>query len=132
MAKDLKQLYEGNMLGNKAITAIKQYVLSSFDKEKALDAVNIPKNNIYGTLKGRTCKNSSKHRKYFREGEIIASPTVSLKELLITLIIDSCEEIYVATFDVPGAYLHANIPERKTILLNLQGCFVNIMCDINP
>ena len=38
----------------------------------------------------------------------------------------------VGTFDVPGAYLHAKITEGKTTLLKLQGCFVDIMCDVNP
>lgn len=38
----------------------------------------------------------------------------------------------VATFDVPGAYLHADMPKDKKALLKLRGKFVNIVCQINP
>ena len=64
--------------------------------------------------------------------ESIVFPTVLLEALFTTLIIGAYEERDVATFDVPREYLHAKIPEGKTILLKLQGRFVDIMCDINP
>ena len=63
---------------------------------------------------------------------MIASPNVSLEALFNILIIDAYEERYVAIVDMSGEYLHANILEAKTILLKVWGCFVNIMCDINP
>ena len=33
---------------------------------------------------------------------------------------------------VPGAYLNDDIPEYKFILLNVEGEFLNIMCEVNP
>ena len=33
--------------------------------------------------------------------------------------------------DVPGAYLNAEIPEDKFILQNIEGEFVDIMCEVN-
>ena len=33
---------------------------------------------------------------------------------------------------VPGAYLHAKMPEGKRLLLKLRGQFVDIMCNVNP
>ena len=48
------------------------------------------------------------------------------------LIIDAHEWIYVAIFDVPGAYLNADMPEDKFILLNIEGEFVDIMWEVNP
>ena len=66
------------------------------------------------------------------EVESIALPTVLLEAMFIILIIDAYEEIYFATFDVPGAYLHAEVPEEKIILLKLRGGFIDIVCDINP
>ena len=62
----------------------------------------------------------------------MASPTVSLKGLFVTLVIDAFERRDVATFDINGAYLHVKMPDDKTILLKLDGVFVNIMCQINP
>ena len=47
--------------------------------------------------------------------------------------IDAYEGRDVAILDVPGAYLHANMPqtEGKTVLLKLKGDFVDIMCIAN-
>ena len=38
----------------------------------------------------------------------------------------------MATFYIPGVYLHEEMPENKTVVLKLKGKFVSIMCDINP
>ena len=35
-------------------------------------------------------------------------------------------------FDVPGAYLNADMPEDKFILLKIEGECVDIMCEVNP
>ena len=37
----------------------------------------------------------------------------------------------MAVFDIPGAYLHALMPDSKTIFLKLYDQFVEIMCEIN-
>ena len=62
------------------------------------------------TTKDRTCANRSDQRRYLREGESISSLAVFIEVLFTTLIIDTYEERYVATFDVPGEYLHSKIP----------------------
>ena len=67
-----------------------------------------------------------------KEGEIPSSPTASLESIMATLIIDTYEKRYVAIADVPGAYLHAEMPEGKLVLMKLRGKFVDIMCSINP
>ena len=56
---------------------------------------------------------------------------MSLKDLLTTLIIYSPKGIDVSVFDVPGAYLNAEIPEYKFILINIEGGYVYIMCEVN-
>ena len=38
----------------------------------------------------------------------------------------------MAIFDVPGAYLNADMTEDKVILLYIEGGFVEIMCKVNP
>ena len=67
-----------------------------------------------------------------RDGEIVSSPTVSLESILATLVIDAYEDRYVSISDVPGAYLHAEMPKGKLILMRLVGKFVDIMCEVNP
>ena len=37
----------------------------------------------------------------------------------------------MAIFDVPGAYLHANMPEDKFAVIKFENMFVDIMCEIN-
>ena len=57
---------------------------------------------------------------------------MSLEGLFVTLVIDAYEGRDIATFDIPGAYLHALMPKDKQFILKLKGQFVDIMCDINP
>ena len=42
------------------------------------------------------------------------------------------KSVYVATFDVPGAYLQTEMPEDKRILLRIRDEFLDIMCEVNP
>ena len=45
-----------------------------------------------------------------------------------SLIIDSHKVRDVAIFDVPGAYLNADMIKEKFIILKIEGEFVDIMC----
>ena len=54
-----------------------------------------------------------------------------MESLFTTLVIDAHEERDDATFDIPGAYLYADMPGDKNVILKLRGHFVAIMCDIN-
>ena len=58
-------------------------------------------------------------------------PTLSLIELLCTLIIYTHEGRDIATFDVPGAYRHTKLPNDKRMLVNLRGDIVYITCKVN-
>ena len=64
-------------------------------------------------IKGRTCANGSKQKKYLKHGETIPSPTVSLEAIIGTLLINENKGRDVAIYDVPGAYLHVDIPKEK-------------------
>ena len=48
-----------------------------------------------------------------------------------TLVVEKYEGRYVEIFDVPGAYLNADIPDEKYVRLKLEGEFVDIMYNIN-
>ena len=97
------------------------------DKYSALEAINLIKKKRSGAIKGRTCANGSRHRRFLKPGETVALPTVSLEALLG----DVHEDRDVCIFDVPGAYLQASMPERKKLLMNFRGQFVDIMCSVN-
>ena len=132
MIKELKQLNDGAMPNRPVVVPQNPDVLTQDEKDRALEAVNLIKEKRNGNIKGRTCANGSKQRKYVKEGEIPSSPTSSLESIMSTLVIDSYEKRYVVIADVPGAYLHAEMPSEKLILLKLRGRFVDIMCSINP
>ena len=130
--KELKQLDRGVLEGNPVVVPTDPDVLTPEEKKRALEAVNLIKEKRDGNIKGCTCANGKKQRRYVKQEEIISSPTVSLEIILTTLIIDAYEGRYVSISDVPGAYLHAEMPECKMVLMKLTGQFVDIMCDVNP
>ena len=70
-------------------------------------------------------------KKYLNEVEGISSPTVSLEDLFFTLVLDVHEWRGGTNFDVPVAYMYADIPKYKKILLKIIGYLVYIMCHIN-
>ena len=62
----------------------------------------------------------------------MSSPTLSLDGLIGSLLIDVHEKRDVATCDVPGAFLHPNLPPGKRLFLCLREQMVDIMCRVNP
>ena len=102
------------------------------DKRMAVATFNIIKEKINGKIRVGICADDSKQKRYLKEGEIISSPTVFLEGLFCTLIVHAHEIRNLATFDAPGAYLHADIPKDKIISMKIRGDFVDIMCQVNP
>ena len=130
--KELKQLNEGVMKERPVIQPINFEELSDTDKNTALEAVNLIKEKRCGKIKARTCVNGPKQRKFINKDNNFSSPTALLESILMTLIIDAWEEHDVAVADIPGAYLHAEFPADKRVILKLKGVFVDIMVDVNP
>jgi len=60
----------------------------------------------------------------------MSSPTVLTNALMLLITIDSKEGKDVATADVVGAYLNADMPDF--VVMKLVGAIVNIMCKVNP
>ena len=113
------------------MTAIDHDILSAEEKAKALNVVNLIKQIRDRKIKGITFADGSKHKIYLGNDESVASPNLSLESLFITLAIDAYKERDIATFNIPGAYLHAKIPADKSVILKLTGRFLDIMCNIN-
>ena len=60
-----------------------------------------------------------------------SSPTASSDTIMLTLVvIDALENRDVATADVAGAYLNAEMNDY--VLMRLEGEDVDLMCDVNP
>ena len=92
IVKELKQLKYGPMPGKQVIMAIDPDMLSLEQKRRALNAVNLIKQKIDGSIKGRTCADGSGQHKLLSVNESIASFTLSLEALFVILIVDSFEK----------------------------------------
>ena len=86
-------------------------------------------------IKGRSCVDGSKQRKYLKKGESMASLTAFLESLLVSLVIDAYKGRDINSYDVPGAYLQARLVPKdnnERVLMKPRGNFVDIMCKVNP
>ena len=131
--KELKQLDEGPMPGKPVIEPIELDELTPEMKSTAMNAINLIAEKACGKIKGRSCADGSKQKRYLKDGESVASPTASLEAINATWIIDAYEGRDVVSSDVPGAYLHANVPDDKVITMKFRGKqIIDIMCEVNP
>jgi len=102
------------------------------EKKKALDAVNFIELKRNGRVKARSYANGSKQRMYLKEYDTVASPTVSLEGVFTTLLIGAHEGRQFILFDVPGAFLQAEMAEDKLVLLKMTEKIAEMMCEVNP
>ena len=58
-------------------------------------------------------------------------PAVSLEAIIGILLIDANEERDIAIFDIPGAYLRAEMLADKKLLMVFRDEFIDIMCYAN-
>jgi hypothetical protein len=108
--------------------AVNAGALSAKQKSAALQAINLIKEKRDGSIKGQSCADGRPQRVLYTK-EQLASPTVSTDALMISLMVDANERRDVATADVVGAYLLADMDEF--VLLKLTGQSFKIMCTVN-
>ena len=119
------------MKGKPVVWPIVYSTLTSKEKKETLEAINLIKEKRDGILKGRSYANCAKQRRFLKLDESFSSPTVS-NEDFFSISSNGCKRKRdVSTADVPGAYLHAKMPEGKRVILKLVGIFVDIMCKAN-
>ena len=97
-------------------------------KNAALNLLTLIKEKRDGRIKGRACADGRKQRAYISKNDI-ASPIIQLENLMISLLIDAYEGRDVATANVFGAYLMADM--NNTIIVKLTGEPVKLMCETN-
>ena len=83
-----------------------------------------------GRIEARKCAVGSKQRTFegYNRAEW-ASPTVSIDGAIITSAIEAHEKQYIATCDLPGAYLNTDNNE-KTLML-LKGRLAELMVQVD-
>ena len=91
--------------------------------------MNLIKEKRCGKIKGRTCADGRPQRQLYERSET-SSPTASSDAIILTLIINAMENRDMATANVAGAYLNADMDDY--VLMRLEGEDVDLMCDVNP
>ena len=122
--KELEQLvYRKVMQGHSAGQ------LTTAQKKAVLRYLMFLKQKRCGRIKGRGCADGWKQRLWKNKDET-SSPTISVEALFITCLIDAKEGRDVATCDVPGAFMHADIDE--VIHLGLNGEITELLLKVDP
>ena len=132
MFKEYNQLDDGPIKSKPVVAPSNPDGLTSLYREKTSEAVNLIKEKCCGNIKGRTCANGSKQRKYQKPDESIYSPTRSTKALIATLVKDAVELRNDVILDVPGVFLQTTLPADKLLLMQIKDEFVDVMCEVNP
>ena len=114
----------------KVMGALDPDSLTRSHKKGSLGAINLIEEKRSGKLKGRKYKDGQPERCYITK-EDASSLTISLEYFFTSIIIDAHEGRDVVIFDFPGTYLNTDMPEDKFILLNIEGGFVDIICEVN-
>jgi Reverse transcriptase (RNA-dependent DNA polymerase) len=82
-----------------------------------------------GHIKGRGCADGRRQRLDIPKEEA-SSPTVTLESVFLTSLIDAAEDRDVATVDIPGAFLQADMDE--TVHMRFDGKMAELMSHVDP
>jgi len=124
LLKELKQL-----LDRKVMHGVDGRRLTRAEKNAALQYLMFLKEKRCGKIKGRGCADGRKQRVY-KTKEETSSPTVTLESLFLTAVIDAKEGRDVATVDIPGAFMQADIDEKLHV--RFDGEILDILLKLDP
>ena len=102
--------------------------LTREQKRAALRYLMFLKMKRCGRIKGRGCADGRKQRVY-KSKEETSSPTISTESLFISCIIDAMEHRDVATVDIPGAFMQADMDEL--VHLKIEGELAELLVRVD-
>lgn len=102
--------------------------LSSNQRRKIIRSLMFTKRKRDGRLKSRFCGDG--RGQIVSANEDVSSPTVSTEAIFITATIDAMENRFVATVDVEGAFLHAEMD--KEVILEIGTELAPILAAVEP
>jgi Reverse transcriptase (RNA-dependent DNA polymerase) len=121
--KELLQLHE-----RRVMQPIDPTKMSASEKWSALSYLMFVKEKRNGVIKGCGCADSRKQRAYMTKEES-SSPTVTTESVFITATIDAYERRDVATVDLPGAFMQADMDD--VVYMRLEGIMVKLLLKID-
>ena len=108
---------------------IDQDAITDEEDRMALSPIDLVKVKRDGRVKGRSCVDGRPQREHIPK-EQCASPTIANTSLMLMMSIAAKEKRKVATADVAGAYLHADMDDF--VLVKFTGSALKLMCKVNP
>jgi hypothetical protein len=112
--KELKQLHDQNIL-----EPTNAKTMTPTEKKRALQYLMFLKKKRTGTIKGQGCADGRKQRQYTAK-EDASAPTVAIESVMLLCVIDAEEGRDMATVDIPGTFMQANIDKLVHIKLKRE------------
>jgi Reverse transcriptase (RNA-dependent DNA polymerase) len=122
--KELNQLHT-----RKVLEPVEADSLSPSEKYASLQYLMFLKEKRDGTIKGRGCADGRKQREYTNKEEA-SSPTVAIESVFLTSVIDAHEGRDVATVDIPGAFMQADMDD--VVHMKLEGTMAELLVKLDP
>jgi hypothetical protein len=98
-------------------------------KRKALQYLMFLKKKRCGMVKGRGCADGRKQREHTTKDET-SSPTVATESLMLSCIIDAKERRDIATADIPGAFMQADM--EGEVHMKMEGTMAELLVKLDP
>ena len=111
MTKELTQMHDMNVF-----CPIEVESLTYNEKKKALLLLMFLKEKRDSSIKARMCADGHKQKYGAWAKQDTTPPTVAMKSVFITAVIDAHEGRDIACFDIPRAFLHADVDEDITMV----------------
>ena len=124
ISKEMQQLHD-----RKVMTPVKKNMLTDQERKRALNYLMFLKEKRDGTIKARGCADGRSQRVYKSKAET-SSPTCKTETIFITAVIDATERRDVATVDIPGAFMQADIDE--TVIVRFTDEMAILLARIDP
>jgi hypothetical protein len=120
---ELKQLHNLRAMAPKSGNK-----MTHIEKKRALQYLMFLKKKRNGKIMGRGCADRRKQREYTKK-EDASAPMVAIESVLLSCVIHAKESRDVATVDIPGAFLQADMVEM--VHMKLQGKMAELMVKLD-
>ena len=103
--------------------------LTQSEKQASLRYLMFLTKKRWGRIKARGCADGRKQRQTTSK-EDASAPTVAIESVLLSATIDALEERDVATLDIPGAFMQADIDE--VVHVKFEGEIAEMLLKMDP
>jgi len=122
--QELKQLHD-----RKVLEPTSAQKMTPIERKRALQYLMFLKKKRTGQVKARGCADGRKQRAY-TNNEDASAPTDAIESVLLSCVIDAEEGRDVATVDIPGAFMQADMDEL--VHMKLEGKMAELLVKLDP